>query len=110
MPAAKVKQYVQATRDQKSLDAPLFKSNDKSRNNGESLVDTIAAEDSDDEEAVEHARYAVSTRSSYQRVCSQQFMSSLSQVCGLLQVCVLQLCAGAASELCQLTPVLQRLC
>jgi len=59
MPAAKVKQYVQATRDQKSLDAPLFKSNDKGRNNGESLVDTIAADDSDDEEAVEHARYAV---------------------------------------------------
>ena len=48
-----------ATRDQKSLEAPLFKSNDKGRNNGESLIDTIAADDSDDEEAVEHARCAV---------------------------------------------------
>ena len=56
MPAAKVKHYVQATRDQKSLDAPLFKSNDKNTGAGESLVDTIAAEDSDDEDATEHAR------------------------------------------------------
>ena len=56
MPAAKVKQCVQATRDQKSLDAPLFKNNSKNQGVGESLVDTVAAEDSDDEDAVEHAR------------------------------------------------------
>ena len=58
MPAAKVKQYVQATRDPKSLHAPLHKNNDKNTGAGESLVDTLAAEDSDDEEAVEYARCA----------------------------------------------------
>ena len=58
MPAAKVKQYVQATRDPKSLHAPLHKANDKNTGVGESLVDTLAAEESDDEEAVEYARCA----------------------------------------------------
>ena len=82
MPAAKVKQYVQATRDQKSLDAPLFKSNDKGRNNGESLVDTIAADDSDDEEAVEHARCAVlSVQQSPCMSCKQVLEQDVAGTC-----------------------------
>ena len=79
MPAAKVKQYVQATRDPKSLHAPLHKNNDKNTGAGESLVDTLAAEESDDEEAVEHARCI--TR--LQQACSMTIKHRLKSNAGL---------------------------
>ena len=58
MPASKVKAYMAAARQPKSLDTPLFKPTDKSADEGALLVDTVEATEDVDEEARDRERCA----------------------------------------------------